>query len=111
MNRFGCLIVAALATAAVPADLRSQTLVNPQGTVEILIGGAPQRRYLHNGRWYVEALKGREYAIRLRNPYGVRVAVAVTREGRPRSSSTQAPESGGDLVGGVGGHGEILHVA
>jgi hypothetical protein len=43
--------------------------------------------------------------------FTVRVVVAVSREGRPRSSSTQAPEGGGDLVGGVGGHEEILHVA
>jgi hypothetical protein len=49
--------------------------------VDILVGGTPQRRYLHEGRWYVEAFKGREYAIRLRNPYGVRVAVALSVDG------------------------------
>jgi hypothetical protein len=51
------------------------------GDVEILVDGAPQARYAHNGRWYVEARKGREYAIRLRNPYGVRVAVALSVDG------------------------------
>ena len=81
MNRFFCLMVAALATAAAPADVKSQTLAQPQGPVEILVGGAAQRRYLHSGRWYVEALKGREYAIRIRNPYGVRVAVALSVDG------------------------------
>ena len=40
-----------------------------------------QRRYAHDGRSYVEALKGREYAIRIRNPYGVRVAVALSVDG------------------------------
>jgi hypothetical protein len=49
--------------------------------VEVLVNGAPQRRYLHEGRWYIEALKGREYAIRLRNPYAVRVAVALSVDG------------------------------
>ena len=49
--------------------------------VEILVGGAPQQRYAHAGRWYVEALKGQEYAIRLHNPYGVRVAVALSVDG------------------------------
>ncbi|HEV3214495.1 MAG TPA: hypothetical protein VGZ27_02165 [Vicinamibacterales bacterium] len=38
-------------------------------------------RYVHDGRWYVEARNGREYAIRLRNPYGVRVAVALSVDG------------------------------
>jgi hypothetical protein len=49
--------------------------------VDILVNGTPQRRYAHDGRWYVEALKGREYAIRLQNPYGVRVAVALAVDG------------------------------
>jgi hypothetical protein len=49
--------------------------------VDILVNGAPQTRYAHEGRWYVEALKGREYTIRLRNPYPVRVAVALSVDG------------------------------
>jgi hypothetical protein len=49
--------------------------------VDILVDGVPQHRYAHDGRWYVEALKGREYAIRLRNPFGVRVAVALSVDG------------------------------
>ena len=49
--------------------------------VEILVGGAPVKRYAHRGRWYIEALKGREYAIRLHNPYPVRVAVALAVDG------------------------------
>jgi hypothetical protein len=31
--------------------------------------------------WYIEALKSREYAIQLRNPFGVRVAVALSVDG------------------------------
>jgi hypothetical protein len=81
-RRVTCLIAAALAIAtgshtvkaAVPAP-------NPPGNVEILVDGAPQRRYAHDGRWYVEALKGKEYAIRLHNPFGVRVAVALSVDG------------------------------
>jgi predicted nucleotidyltransferase len=42
---------------------------------------SPQPRYAHDGRWYVEARKGREYAIRLRNPYPVHVAVALSVDG------------------------------
>ena len=54
---------------------------DPHAIVEILVDGVPQPRYAHRGRWYVEALKGREYAIRLHNPYEVRVAVALSVDG------------------------------
>ena len=81
MNRFACLMVAGLAVAAVPAPVTSEPVSHARGPLEILVGGAPQHRYLHQGRWYVEALKGREYAIRIRNPYGVRVAVALSVDG------------------------------
>ena len=49
--------------------------------VLVLVDGAPQPHYAHDGRWYVEARKGREYAIRLRNPYAVRVGVALSVDG------------------------------
>ena len=49
--------------------------------VDILVNGVPQPRFVHEGRLYVEALKGREYAIRIRNPYGVRAAVALSVDG------------------------------
>jgi hypothetical protein len=81
-NRFACLIAAGLALAAAPHTVMSASDVrHPVGDVDILVDGAPQARYAHNGRWYVEARKGREYAIRLRNPYGVRVAVALSVDG------------------------------
>jgi hypothetical protein len=53
----------------------------PAPSIEILVDGRPQHRYAHQGRWYIEALKGREYAIQVRNPYGVRVAVALSVDG------------------------------
>ncbi len=81
-NRFACLIAAGLALAAGPHTLMFAAPVRHSGgDVDILVDGAPQPRYPHNGRWYVEARKGREYAIRLRNPYGVRVAVALSVDG------------------------------
>src|SRR5687768_4948806 len=51
------------------------------GLIVILVNGTPQPHYTHNGRLYVEALKGKEYAIRMRNPYPVRVAVALSVDG------------------------------
>ena len=81
-HRLAGLAVAVLAAAAAPlAAASSSATPYPAGHVEILIDGVPQDRYPHAGRWYVEALKGREYAIQLRNPYPVRVAVALSVDG------------------------------
>lgn len=70
------LLFAGLALSAATIRLKAD-----HTNVEILISGTPQPRYAHQGRWYVEAIKGREYEIRLRNPYPVRVAVALSVDG------------------------------
>ena len=81
-NRFACLMAAGFALAAGPcAVMAASPGRHPVADVDILVDGAPQPRYAHDGRWYVEARKGREYAIRLRNPYAVRVAVALSVDG------------------------------
>ena len=81
-HSFVSLMVAGLALSAVPYAVTSaQSMRHQTGEIEILVNGAPQRRYAHDGRWYVEAVKGREYAIRLRNPYPVRAAVALSVDG------------------------------
>ena len=80
-HRLACLALTGLALATVPNAVTSASVYYPTPNVEILVGGTPQRQYLHQGRWYLEAVKGREYAIRLRNPYGVRVAVALSVDG------------------------------
>jgi len=49
--------------------------------VEILIDGQSVPEFVHAGVTYIEALKGREYAVRLTNPFGVRVAVALSVDG------------------------------
>src|SRR5436190_4104690 len=81
-SRFACLMAAGFVLAAGSRTTMSAAAdrLSP-GNVDILVGGAPQPQYGHDGRRYVEALKGREYAIRLRNPYGVRVAVALSVDG------------------------------
>jgi hypothetical protein len=53
----------------------------PRPRVDILVDGVPQAQYAARGTRYVEALKGREYAIRLTNPYPVRVGVALAVDG------------------------------
>jgi hypothetical protein len=79
-RHIAALIVASLALAFGPQTVTSAS-GDDHADVEILVGGAPQRRFAHGGRWYVEALKGREYLIRLHNPYAVRVAVALSVDG------------------------------
>lgn len=53
----------------------------PAGRVDILVDGRSRPALDARGTWYIEALKGRPYAIRLRNPYAVRVAVALAVDG------------------------------
>jgi len=78
--------VAALATAFIlagfgPAALPAAAAPRPKPTVDILVGGDRLPTYSARGTVYVEALKGREYEIRLRNPYPVRVGVALSVDG------------------------------
>lgn len=49
--------------------------------LDVLVSGAPQEIYYGRGKRYVEAIEGREYSLRVRNPYGVRVAVALSVDG------------------------------
>ena len=82
MTRIAYLFAAGLALTAGPRAVMSASSARPASAdVELLVDGTPQPRYAHQGRWYVEARKGREYAIRLRNPYPVRVAVALSVDG------------------------------
>ncbi|HWT03813.1 MAG TPA: hypothetical protein VN256_26430 [Pyrinomonadaceae bacterium] len=49
--------------------------------VEVLVDGRPREEYAARGRKYVEASEGEEYELRIRNPLGVRVAVALSVDG------------------------------
>jgi hypothetical protein len=90
-HRVACLMVAGLGLACeTPRLVASEPLPH----VEILVNGTPQQRYAHQGRWYIEALKGREYAIQLRNPYSVRVAVALSVDGLNTIDARQTSAAG-----------------
>src|SRR5829696_5818267 len=79
---FACLIAATIAFATTaPASMSASPSARIFQSVDILVSGTPQPRFAHGGRLYVEAHKGREYAIRIRNPYPVRVAVALSVDG------------------------------
>jgi hypothetical protein len=55
----------------------------PQGSfdLEILVNGRPLAEYFARGRTYVEAIRGAEYELRVRNPNPYRVAVALSVDG------------------------------
>ena len=81
-HRFACLALTLLSITSGLVVMSAHSSPSPAaGDIDILVNGVQQRRYAHQGRWYVEALKGSDYAIRIRNPYGVRVAVALSVDG------------------------------
>lgn len=80
-NRIACLLAGLLVAAGSRSAMSASRAFPASAGVDILVNGMPQRHYRHDGRVYVEALKGREYAIRLSNPYPVRVAVALSVDG------------------------------
>jgi hypothetical protein len=51
-------------------------------SVSVLVDGSPVQEFASRGRIYIEAVKGREFTIRLSNPTSGRVAVALSVDGR-----------------------------
>ncbi len=80
-KRIACLLAGLLVAAGSHSVMSASRAFPASAGVDILVNGVPQRHYRHDGRIYVEALKGREYAIRLSNPYPVRVGVALSVDG------------------------------
>ena len=80
-HRFTLFTLSFLLVAASPAMPRASSGQEPRPTMEVLVEGRRLPSYAARGAVYIEALKGREYEIRLRNPYPVRVAVALSVDG------------------------------
>jgi hypothetical protein len=78
MNRRNALLLAPamLATVLTVAPARASAY-----SVEVLVDGRPLTVYAHNGASYIEAIQNRDYAIRLTNHTGERVAVALAVDG------------------------------
>jgi len=49
--------------------------------LSVLVNGATRPEYAHRGTTYIEAVRGREYSLRLTNPSPYRVAVALSVDG------------------------------
>lgn len=62
--------------------------------LSVIVDGCEAPEYEHSGRVYVEALRGRSFALRLSNPTSERIAVALSVDGRnvvdAKRSSAQA---------------------
>lgn len=64
------------------AEFDSETIVPENGfSIEVLVDGRPAPEYAGRGRRYIEALENAEYEVRVHNPTGARVAVALSVDG------------------------------
>jgi hypothetical protein len=80
----------ALLTLAFAAPVGASTCPGGFG-LAVLVDGAPRAEYAARGTVYVEALRGREYALRITNPLGFRVAVALSVDGLNTIDARHAP--------------------
>lgn len=60
---------------------RRVVVPKPRFEVDVLVDGRALAEYYSRGDVYIEALRGAEYEVRLRNPSGNRVAVALFVDG------------------------------
>lgn len=61
--------------------IRNKRIPYPRFDLQVLVNGRPLEEYHSKGRTYVEALRGEEYELRLRNLSSERVAVALSVDG------------------------------
>lgn len=50
--------------------------------LSVVVDGCESSEFHHNGKIYVEALRGRDFTVRLSNPTSERIAVALSVDGR-----------------------------
>lgn len=85
LSLFGSSSDKVLANVNLPAAMAAlpePPEMNAQGfDIEVLVDGIPLPEYYARGKNYVEALENAEYELRVRNPTGVRVAVALAVDG------------------------------
>jgi hypothetical protein len=75
-----CLAFAAV-TATLATAIPGQALETGVCRIEVLVDGRPLAEYPARGTTYIEALRGREYALRLTNLVDRRIAVALAVDG------------------------------
>jgi hypothetical protein len=80
VHRIGAALFAVASLTGGPGALQASRPSLP-GAVEVVVDGRALREHRAFDARYIEALKGKEYAIRLHNPFDVRVAVALSVDG------------------------------
>jgi hypothetical protein len=60
----------------------------------VVVDGCEAEEYVHDGKIYVEALRGRNFTLRLSNPTGERIAVALAVDGRNVVDAKRTSASG-----------------
>jgi hypothetical protein len=76
-------------------DNKAAIFQAPSPYVSIVIENLERAFLNFNGRWFVEALRGKEYTVRLYNPFDVRLAIALVVDGvNTIDGKTNAPEDG-----------------
>lgn len=73
-------IFAAILVVAAPGP-RAEALESNACDIEILVDGSPLTEFPARGTTYIEALRGREYGVRLTNRTARRIAVALAVDG------------------------------
>jgi hypothetical protein len=91
------LKVVALAAAALALAGSARGAANNGFSLDVVLDGGVRPEYRARGSVYVEAVRGREYVLRITNPLPVRVAVALAVDGlntldAGRSSARTAPK-------------------
>jgi hypothetical protein len=71
-----------LAVLALACSLPASATGTAGYGLSVLVDGAPAPEYASRGRLYIEALKGRNFTLRVTNPTSERVAVALSVDGR-----------------------------
>lgn len=77
--RHAFLFIVATLAAAILSPIRATQVAG--FAVNVLMNDTPRPEFRHDGTVYVEAVRGREFSIRLTNPTPNRVAVALSVDG------------------------------
>lgn len=76
-------------------DSKAAIFQAPSPYISIVVENLEQAFFNFNGRWFVEALRGKDYTIRLYNPFDVRLAIALIVDGvNTIDGKTNTPEDG-----------------
>ena len=74
-------LIAIMAVAAISLTTSTSATQTSGCELSIIVDGQSRAEYNHRGATYIEAIRGREYSLRLSNPTPYRVAVALAVDG------------------------------